>query len=109
MQRQLTDVLQEFLVIVKFHENKEKFVKEFEELNHLETIANLAERLPEELQEKIKAHQGKGEILKEVFDKNEYQAELTKVSHAAFKRFVDIASPLLKLEQKQKVVKLLQS
>jgi hypothetical protein len=46
------------------------------------------------------------EILK-YFTPDEYKNEVEKVADAAIKNFVEVISPVLNLDQKQKIIKLL--
>jgi hypothetical protein len=108
MQKNFRDVLLEILIIVKYPNNKEKFIKEFEELNHMETVANLLDKLSFEVQEKIKANEHNIEEVKKYLPTEEYISELTKVSNQALLNLVSVVTPLLKIDQKQKIAKLVQ-
>lgn len=107
MQRTFSDVLLELLTIIKYPNNKQKFVKEFEELNHGEALANLLDRLPGMIKAKIKTNGGKPEEIKKYIDPDKYIAEVTKVSAQALVNFVNVISPLLTLHQKEKITALL--
>lgn len=108
MQRSFRDVLFDFLIIVRYPNNKQKFIAEFEQLNHMETVANLLDRLTPEVQNKVKENEGNIEEVKKYLPTEEYLSELTKVSSQALLNLVKVVSPLLKLDQKQKVANLLQ-
>jgi len=108
MSKNFHDVLLEILAIIHYPRNKAKFVVEFEEMNHLETVVNLLEKLPLEMQERIKAGERNEEMVKKYIPDEIYISELTNVSSKALVKLIEAVSPLLKLEQKQKVVQLLQ-
>lgn len=97
----------EFLDIIKYPNNKAKFIKEFEETNQLEALANTLDKLPEDVQKKIKESKDNLEEIKKYLHHEAYLNEIIKVSHAAFINFVESISPLLNFDQKQKVVNLL--
>ncbi len=107
MQKKFNDVLFDLLTIIKYPNNKERFIKEFEELNHLEAISNLMDKFPVDIQEHIKASEGRIEEIKKYIQQEEYVSEVAKVSKEALIKFIEVVSPLLNLEQKQRVVNLL--
>jgi hypothetical protein len=108
MQRTINDVLLDLLHIIKYPNNKQKFVKEFEELNHGEALVNMFERLPGPIKVKIKVGGAKPELIKKYIDPQKYAAEVTHVSSQALVNFINVVSPLLTLDQKQEITKLLQ-
>lgn len=108
MQRTFNDVLFTILVIINYPSSKEKFVREFERLNHIETFVNLLERLPILVQYKIKISENKFEEIKKYLSTEEYRLEITKVSIKALVTFISAVSPLITLDQKQKIIKLLE-
>src|SRR5262245_53468310 len=107
MPRTFNDVLLDLLTIVKYPSNKQKFIKEFEELNHGEAVANMLEKLPGEIQDKIKASENKVEEIKKHLPVDEYRTEVEKVSAQALVNFINVISPLLTLRQKEKVTALM--
>ena len=48
MQPDIKQLLLEVLTIIHYKNSKEKFLKDFEEMNYLDAMANLAEKLPED-------------------------------------------------------------
>jgi len=107
MQRNYNDVLLELLTIIRYPNDKQTYISEFEKSNFDEALANILERLPTEAQQAIMAKDGALDEIEKYIDKDAYNAEVVKVSHAALIRFVEVISPLLHLEQKEKVVQLL--
>ena len=109
MQRSFNEVLSELLVIIKYPQhNKEKFIKEFEELNHGEAVANLLDKLPTHIQEQLKGNRNLMEEIKNHITAEEYKKEVTRVAQGALLKFVEVVSPVITLEQKQKIVNILQ-
>lgn len=106
-QRAFNDVLLELLYIIKYPNNKGKFVKEFEELNHTEAVVNLLDRLPGSIKVKVKMRGKTQEEIKQYIDPEKYKAEVTKVSAQALVKFVNTVSPLLTLDQKERITALL--
>ncbi len=106
MQQNYKDTLLELLTTINYPNNKEKFIAEFEDLNRVEVIANILEKLPKDIQEKIQAGDNDYENIKKYIHQDEYLAEITKVSAEALKKFIEVISPLLTLQQKQQVDKI---
>ena len=104
MKRTIKDVITEFLTIVDYPNDKEKFIAEFEQLNQVEAFTNVFETLPKDVQEKIK--QSKPEEIEQYIPKEAYQQELIKVTSIAFGEQIKDTLPLLNSEQKEKVIQL---
>lgn len=109
MERTFTDILMDLLVIIKYPKHdRQRFVKEFEELNHVEAALNIADRLPGPSKIKIKMSKGNPEVLHKYIDGEKYTVEMTKVSAKALVSFISVVSPLLTLDQKEKIIALMQ-
>lgn len=111
MQRNLKDIFLEILNIINYSKDKDKFFKEFEELNHTEAMLNILERLPLETQERIKAIKDQQEVIEAIqkhVTREEYVPELIKVSNQALGQFLKDIEHTLSVDQKQKIAKLLQ-
>lgn len=108
MQDVIKNFVLEILHIIKYSDNKEQFVREFEAYNHLEAIANLVERLPEEMKQKVNVVQDDTLVIKQYISPKDYLKELERVSEKELKKFIETISPGLNLDQKQKITKLLQ-
>ncbi|HZE87241.1 MAG TPA: hypothetical protein VE090_03465 [Methylomirabilota bacterium] len=106
MQRSFKDVLLEILDIIKYPNDKEKFVAEFEVMNHTEAILNLLDQLPTDVQAKIKASNLNKEEVNKHISQELYLSEITKVSKNALVKFLEAVSPILNLDQKQKITQL---
>jgi hypothetical protein len=107
MQKNFHEVLLEILTLISYPNDKEKFVKEFEELNHMETVANLLEKLPQELQEKVQKNKVTQEEIRQHIPDEDYLAELTNVSGKALIKYVEVIMPQLSVEQREKVQQVL--
>ena len=109
MQLTREELLLEILNIIKYSKDKEKFVREFEAQHYLEALVSMLERLPDQVRETLRKKMEGGdykEILK-YYTPDEYKNEVNKVADAAIKNFAEVVSPVLTLDQKQKVTKLL--
>lgn len=106
MQRSATDILLELLIIIKYPNNKQRFIAKFEEVNKKETIANMLERLPEETQKYLENVSDPTEV-NQYIPEEAYQQEFIKVSTEAMKKLIQAISPILTLDQKEKIVKLI--
>jgi len=104
MKRTLKDVILEFLTIVEYSDDKEKFIAEFEQLNQIEAFTNVFQTLPEDVQEKIK--KSKPEEIGQYIPKDAYQQELIKVTSIAFGEQIKDTLPILTPAQKEKVIQL---
>ncbi len=101
-----TDILLEILTIIKYQNNKEKFVKEFEALNRLDAMACIIDTLPGYVQEKIKSSNNDVEEMKKLIPTNEYIVTYEKVSVEALRKFLEDISSVLTLQQKEQITKL---
>ena len=109
MQKNFNELLLEILTIIDYPNDKNKYLKDFEEMNHAEAMTNILERLPSDIQEKIKAvHYDKNEVIKYI-DQNEYLSEIIKVSEDALIKLLDDISTTLTEEQKNKIQLLLEA
>ena len=107
MKRTLKDIILEFLAIVEYSDDKEKFIAEFEQLNQVEAFTNVFETLPKDVQEKIK--KSKPEEIAQYIPKDAFEKELIKVSSIAFGEQIKDTLPILTPAQKEKVVQLVAS
>lgn len=108
MQITHNNILSEILIIIKYP-NKEKFIREFESLNHLDAMANLLPRLSYEVRDYIKKYYNHPEEIKRYIPQDKYLQEVTKVSVHALSQFIKSIEHTLSLEQKEKIVSLLSS
>lgn len=111
MQKRVDQIVLEILTAIDYPHNKEKYVKEFLELNHTEAMLNMLERLPNEIQDKIKAIKVETEVAEEIkkhIKQEDYIEELTKVSMDALQRFIQSLSPTLNPSQKENILKIIQ-
>jgi len=102
MQQSYKDILLQILDIINYSHDKENFIDEFERLNREETIVNLLDKLPEDIQMKIKDANDSNE-LKKYINLEDYIAELTKVYAESLGKFIDNIAPSLNEEQKDKI------
>lgn len=101
----LNELLLKVLKIIKYPNNKEAFVKEFEQLNYMEALSNCLDKLPKDVRDKIKTYKSKEEVLRQI-PEDVYLSEIMKVSKEAFGKFLEAVSPLLTFDQKEKIIKL---
>ena len=105
MQPAHNKLLVEILEIIRYTKNKEKFILEFEAMNHLEAITNLLEKFPSNIREKIKliAFKNKPELIKDYISSESYREEVTKVAEKELKAFIEVMTPILSFDQRQKI------
>ena len=106
MQHSFGNILLNILEIIRYTNDKEKFILEFENLNQEEAILNILERLPDEIQEKIRANDNIDEI-KQYINQEEFIVELRKVSGEALGNFIEDIAPTLTLDQSERILKLI--
>lgn len=106
MKSSLNDLLLEILSVIKYR-NKEAFVKEFEEMNNVEAMANCIEKLPASQQKEINFKKGDFEAVKKYIPQEVFQEELTKISAEAFGDFISHMKSVLDHNQKQKIAHLI--
>lgn len=106
MQHNSQDTLFELLKIINYPNNRQKFINEFEELNRLEALANILDRLPEDLQQQLQVNHDAYNAFEKYISKEAYVEELIKVSQTALENFVEAMSPHLSLSQKEQAVAL---
>lgn len=110
MQQQFKETLAEILEIIKYSNNREKFIKEFEAMNQLEAVTNIVERLPAAVRERIKMVSSgfsNPDSIRQRISPDEYNREVNKVAETELHKFIEVISPVLTLAQKQKVDKLI--
>ncbi|HEX8931786.1 MAG TPA: hypothetical protein VF810_01375 [Patescibacteria group bacterium] len=110
MQQSYKELLSKILEIINYSNNRDKFIKEFETMNHLEAVTNIVERFPAAVRERIKLVSSgflKPDLIKHKISPEEYNLELNKVAEAELYKFVQVISPVLTLTQKQKIDQLL--
>lgn len=111
MQQKHKALLFQILATIKYSKDKGKFIKEFEITNHFEALGNILEKLPEQVREILrgKLTKGKGEEIKNYISFEEYSHELNRTADEAIIKLVDAISPILTLDQKEKIAKLVKS
>jgi phosphate starvation-inducible protein PhoH len=97
------------LLIINYLGNKEKVVSQFEHMNYLEAICNLLERLPQDIQEKIKESKNIEVEIKQYVQPEQYVAELEQVSTNALKELINSIIDIVTPQQKQKIENLLKT
>jgi hypothetical protein len=106
MQKTYRDILSEILQIIHYRD-KEKFITEFENLNYLDTMANILPMLSGEVREFIKINHADPEKIKQYIPQELYLQELIKVSADALNRFIEDIRPTLNGAQKESLANLL--
>ncbi|HSX08673.1 MAG TPA: hypothetical protein VLF93_00790 [Candidatus Saccharimonadales bacterium] len=102
MKPSYNDLFLEILSILNY-EDKENFVKRFEQMNHLEAVTNCIEKLPESIKAEILARPEDPQTLMKYLSKDEYIQEVTTVSTKALGDFLQHVTPALTEEQKEKI------
>ena len=102
MKRSYNDLFLEILSILNYHD-KENFVKQFEQMNHLEAMTNCIERLPEDMRKEIIANENDPQIIQKYISKDEYTQEITTVSTKALSDFLQHMTPAFTDDQKEKI------
>lgn len=100
------DQLIEILHIINYADNKEKYIQEFELINHLEATNNLIQKLPFEVRKKIEKQDPS--IIKDYVSAEIYLEEITTVWKRELAKLITAVSPTLTLSQKEKIKNLLQ-
>jgi hypothetical protein len=108
MQFTYSDILSKILTIIDYPQ-KEKAIREFERLNHLDALMNIFPRLPFEVQNFIKNKQNDPEIIMQYIQQEIYTQELTKVSEEGLITLVDDISSSLNETQREKIAQLISS
>src|SRR5258708_1142505 len=103
MQTSYREILFEILTSIKYFNNKEKVVAEFEELNHMEAFGNTIEQLPYEVQEQIRLCNNDHFAIKKIIPGDLYSKELVKVSLESLHKFINELTPFITNEQKKKI------
>lgn len=109
MQKNFSELLLEILTIIDYPKDKNECVKEFEELNHAEAMTNMIERLPSNIQEKIKDTKYNEKEVAKYIDSKEYLSEVIKVSEEALLKLLNDVAATLTEEQKKRIQKLLET
>jgi len=109
MQPTSKELLLEILGIIRYTKNKDRFIQEFEAMNHLEAITNLLEKFPQDIREKIKLFAFKKNIegIKDYISSDTYGEELRKVSEKELKSIIEVMTPILSFDQRQKIHRLM--
>ena len=108
MYRTYRDILLEILQIV-IYPDKEKFIIEFERLNHLDAMTNILPMLSHEVREYIKLNHADPEKITKYIPQERYLKELIRVSASALIKFTEDISPILNAKQREEIVQLLAS
>jgi hypothetical protein len=108
MKHSYREILLEILQIAHY-QNKEKFIVEFEELNHLDAMANILPVLSHDVREYIKLNNADPEKIKKYIPQDLYLQELTKVSADALLQLTKDVMPTLNAQQKEAIAKLFSS
>ena len=106
MRQQLQTLLFEILEIMHYPNDKEKFIKEFEEVTYLEAMTNVVEKLPQDVKTKIAACDNDPHKIKQYIPEKEYFVQLEKVTQDALADFIKTTSPQLSQTQKEKIAQL---
>ena len=111
LQQQQKELLLQILTIIRYAQDKEKFVKEFEAMNYIETLVSILEKLPQHVREVIRetVMHGNAQEIKKYLSQEVYDRELAKTATEAVKNFVKSISSRLTLEQKEKIAALMRN
>lgn len=101
-----TDLLSDILSIAHYSD-KEKFVREFEQMNQLEAVENCIKKFPQPLQDFIMTFGSTPEEVLKHIDPDSYRAELLLVSAESLVDFLQHIQPALTGEQKEKIASIL--
>ena len=101
------ELLLEMLHIIHYKDNKQLFIEEFEAMNHLEAIAHFVTKLPEEFRQKKSFQKEDLQTISQYISPQVYQEEVEQIAQEELKKFAEVVSPVLTLDQKQKITKLL--
>ncbi len=108
MERKIIDIVADILEIIEYPDDREQFLKEFQQTNHEEAIFNILEQFPEDIKEKIKNAEDPN-LIKDYITEEAYLSEMTKVSEEALKNFLETINSSLSDEQREKIEKLFQN
>lgn len=106
MDKTVRELLFEILTISNYTKDKEQVIADFEEMNKLETFANIFETLPLQARVHLTATQANKEVLLQYISSEEYVAELMKVTQNALLEFIAALTPVLDRDQKEKIAAL---
>lgn len=101
-----TNILLQILTISKYPDNKEHFVKQFEDLNFDDALYNILDRLSYDKQEQVRACQGDLSKIQQFFTPEEYKDELCQVYVDALIEFIKSLAPSLNQQQKDQIAAL---
>ena len=73
----------------------------------MKAMATLVDKLPDEMKQKVNFVKEDINIMKQYISPDDYVKELEKVSDRELKKFISVISPILTLDQKLKIAKLL--
>ena len=107
MQSDYRKILYEILTIIQYLNNKEKFVNEFEELNHMKALSNTIERLPHGVQEQIKLCNNDHHTIKRYIPSALYSEELMRAYAESLKNFIKELFFVITVEQKEQIAKII--
>jgi hypothetical protein len=109
MQAAYNNILFSILDIINYQNDKELFVKEFEALNILDAMGYLIPKLPQNIQESIRACGDDPEKIKQLIPEEAYKKEFIKVSFDALDELLASVLPTVTPLQKEKIGKLISS
>src|SRR5579862_3334120 len=94
-----------FLKILEIlnYKDRENFVKELEQENHLEAVTNCVQILPLYEQQEIIAHPEDPAIVHKYISKDLYMEEMSKVSAKILREFLQHMTPVLTDTQKEQI------
>jgi len=102
MKHTYKDLLLKILAILDY-EDRENFVKGIEFRNHLKTMANCVERLPEDVKEELTANPNNQELFERYITVDIYTEEINKVSAKELANFLQHMTPVLNDKQKEQI------
>ena len=114
MRNNLKDTILKILEAVEYADDKEAFVKEFEELVNIQAVESLINSLPQDQKEALKIEgsankdnsEKVSEILKSRFNEEQMQKSLEETTKSAVMEWMKTIEPTLSDQQKQNLVKL---
>jgi hypothetical protein len=100
------DQLIEILHIINYADDKEKYIQEFEVINHLEATHNLIQQFPIEIRHKIEQDPT---VIREYVSAEVYIDQITHIWKRELAKLINAVLPTLTLSQKEKIEQVMNS
>ena len=108
METTYKDILLQILSLMDY-DDKEAYVKKFQEMNHLEAMTNCIAKLPQHVQDEIVAKTASPEVVKQYVPQDKYMEEITTVSAKALVELLKDMETVLSSDQKEKINRIFNS